>query len=140
MRPVDHLLLAGLRAREVERRDAGVDAEVGGALDGAQHLGRLEELLGRDAPAVQAGAADPALLDQGDVQPGRRSVERGRVAGRPSTEDHDVELLGQDGHLPEPAPSGAGQLSRADVAILPGRNPQPVIPESNVPRPAADLD
>ena len=79
----------------------GVDAEVGRPLDGAQHLGRLEELLGRDAAPVQAGPADPALLDERDVEPGGRAVERGRVAGRTAAEDHDVELLGQDGHLLE---------------------------------------
>jgi hypothetical protein len=50
---------------------------------------------------VEAGAADATLLDQGDVEPGGRAVERGRVAGRSATQDHDVELLGQDGHLLE---------------------------------------
>ena len=50
---------------------------------------------------MQAGPADAPLLDEGDVEPGRRAVERGRVAARTTTEDHDVELLGQDGHLLE---------------------------------------
>ena len=46
----------------------------------AQHLGGLQQLLGRDAAAVQARAADPPLLDHRDVQAGGRAVERGRVA------------------------------------------------------------
>ena len=66
---VDHLLLAGLRAVEVEDGHPGVDAEVGRPLDGAQDLGRLEQLLGRDAAPVQARPADPALLDERDVSP-----------------------------------------------------------------------
>ena len=45
---------------EIDRGRRRVHAELGRALHGAQHLGRLEQLLGRDAPAVQAGAADPA--------------------------------------------------------------------------------
>ena len=124
--PVDDLALAGLRARQVERRHAGVDAEVGRPLDGPQHLGRLEQLLGRDASPVQARPADATLLDQGDVEPRRRAVERGRVAGRPSTEDHDVELLGQDGHLLRSRPGAFAHrplVTVRDPAILPGETP-----------------
>ena len=116
---VDHLLLAGLRAAEVEGGHPGVDAEVGRPLDGAQDLGRLEQLLGRDASPVQAHPADAALLHERDVQPGRGPVQRGGVAGRPTAEDHDVELLGQDGHLLEaPGPVHHGTV-RASRAVFP---------------------
>jgi hypothetical protein len=50
---------------------------------------------------VQAGPTDPDLLDQGHFETGRRAVQRGRVPSRTATQDHDVELLGQDGHLLE---------------------------------------
>ncbi len=99
--PVDDLALARLRPGQVERRHPRVDAEVRRPLDRAQHLGGLQELLGRDATPVQAGPTDPDLLDQRDVETGRRAVQRGRVPSRTATEDHDVELLGQDGHLLE---------------------------------------
>ena len=106
-------------------------AEVGGARDRAQDLGRLEELLGRDAAPVETRPADPVLLDERDVQAGRGAVQRGRVAGRATAEDHDVELLGQNGHLlelPRSERHGTDRSSRADPAILPGGTPSPVIP------------
>ena len=81
-RVVDDLLLAGLADREVDDRLAGFDAELLGAGDVAERRGRLEELLGRDAPAVQAGAADLVLLDHGDRE-ARRSRRRARLRSRP---------------------------------------------------------
>ena len=92
------LLLAGQAGGEIERRLAGVDAELLGVADGAQHLGGLQQLLRGDAPPVQAGPADARLLDHGDVQAGRRAVERGRVATRAAAEDDDVVVIGH-GHL-----------------------------------------
>ena len=124
--PVDDLALAGLRAGQVERGDPGVDAEVGSPLDRAQHLGGLEKLLGRDATPVQAGPADPTLLHECDVEPRRRAVERGRVARRTATQDHDVELLGQDGHLLEftgAAQERATRPSHAEPRHSSRRNP-----------------
>src|SRR5262249_61765728 len=88
--------LAGAR---VERRLlAGVEADLFWAGDRAQLLGGLEELLGRDAPPVQTRAADPFALDQRDAQACRRAVQRGGITARSSSEDDDIELLGQDGH------------------------------------------
>ena len=92
--PVDDLLLAGLARAEVERRRARVDAELLGAAHRAEHLGGLEQLLGRDAAAVQAGAADALLLDERDAQAGRRAVERGRVPAGSATEDDDIDVFG----------------------------------------------
>ena len=97
--PVDDLVLAGQRRRPVDRGLAGVDAvlrrlvhvEVGG--------GRLEQLLGRDAPDVEAGAAEPALLDHGDVQPRRGPVERRGVAAGTAADDDDVVVISRGDHL-----------------------------------------
>ena len=47
----------------------GLHAELLGAGHRAEHVRRLEELLGRDAAAVQARAADLVLLDHGDASP-----------------------------------------------------------------------
>jgi hypothetical protein len=90
---VDHLLLALDGAGPVDADLAHLEAELGGALDRAVHVGALEELLGRDAADVQAGAAQLVLLDEGDAQPGRGPVERRRVAARAAADDHDVEVL-----------------------------------------------
>ena len=104
---VDDLLLAGLAGSQVERRLARVDAELLGAGDRAQHLGRLEQLLRRDAAAVKARATDSLLLDQGDSLAHRGAVQGGRVPGRPTAEDHDVELLSHFTSFPR---CGAGYL------------------------------
>ena len=108
---IDHCLLAGLRFGEVHGRCRGVHSEFGGAPHRAEDLGRLQELLGRNAPTVQARAADAALLDHRDVHPGRRPVERGRVATGPTAENHEVEIVGQ-GHLgSRMAKDGGGGVS-----------------------------
>src|SRR5262249_22093073 len=117
------------------------DPEVGGPLDRAQHLGRLEQLLRGDAALVKAGAPDPALLHERDVQARGRSVERGRVARRPTSEDHDVELLGQDGHLLAlriPRWRETRIVTVRNSAILPGATPQRFIRFPNVHSAAID--
>ncbi len=96
---VHHGVLAVLADREVERHRGDADAELLGALDRAVHRGRLEELLGRDAAAVQAGPADLVPLDDGDGQPRGGAVERGGVAARSAADHDDVELF-FGGHRP----------------------------------------
>ena len=91
--PVDDLLLALLRHRQVEDGLARLHAEFLGSGHGAHDLGRLQQLLGRDAAPVQAGAANPRLFDHPDGQPGGGPVQRGGVATRPAPEDDDVEFL-----------------------------------------------
>ena len=44
------------------------------------HLGGVQDRLGRDAAAVQAGAADLVLLDQRDAQPELGRAQRAGVA------------------------------------------------------------
>ena len=67
---VDDLLLALLGDREVDGRGAGLDAELAGVVDVPEHGSRLEERLGRDAPAVEARAAETVLLDECHLHPG----------------------------------------------------------------------
>ena len=98
-RPVDDLVLAGQRRAPVDRGLAGVDAEVGRLVDVQVGGGRLEELLGRDAPDVEAGAAELPLLDHRDVEAGGRAVQRGGVAAGTAADDDDVVVLGRGDHL-----------------------------------------
>jgi hypothetical protein len=51
----------------------------------------MEEGLGRDAALVQAGAAELALLDQGNVQAQLRCPQGACVAAAATAEDDDVE-------------------------------------------------
>ena len=99
---------------EVERRLAGVDAELLGAADGAQHLGGLQQLLGRDAAPVQAGPADPRLLDHRDVaaRPRRRTA-------RPRS--HPARRRGRRRRSAQPRVT-SGSVGRADGHCLAPRH------------------
>ena len=102
---IDDLLLAGLGDGQVDRWALPPSTPNSLALGHrAEHVGRLEQLLGRHAPHVEAGAAHLGLLDEGDVEPGRGPVQRGGVPGRPSSHHHDVvvgaiSVLGRRTHL-----------------------------------------
>ena len=88
--PVYHLLLALLADHEVDGGITDRDPELGGMSHGAQHRGRLEEFLGRDAAHVEAGATQLRLLDEADVEAGCRGEEGSGVAGRAPTDHYDV--------------------------------------------------
>ena len=96
---IDHLLLAGLGLGELDRRRVDDDPELLGSGDGAVDGRGLEELLGRYATAMQAGAANLFLLDHGDVESGQTAAQGCGIAGRTATDDNDVELLGRRDHL-----------------------------------------
>ena len=100
---IHDLALASLADREVHRDPRGLDAKVLRVLDGAVHVGRLQELLGRHAAPMQAGAADLVALDDRDIEPGGRPVEGGRVAAGPSADHDHVELLDLVGHGTTPS-------------------------------------
>ncbi len=106
---------ACLRVCEVASSSAGSEVSTPNSAappHGPQHLGGLEQLLGRDAAPVQAGAADPLLLDDGDVHAGARAVERGRVPARTATEDDEIEVVGH-GRAPFFARSFAVRFAKA---------------------------
>ena len=84
---------------KLTRRRAGLDAELGGVGDVAVDRGRLEERLGRDAATVEARAAEGVHLDHGDLDAGRRRVERGGVPTGSSADDDEIELIGRRDHL-----------------------------------------
>ena len=91
---VDHAVLPVLADRELQRAARATwTPKSRGRTDGAVHGGGLEELLGRDAAPMQAGAADLVPLDDGHREPGCGSVERRGVPAGPATNDDDVELV-----------------------------------------------
>src|SRR6188508_95370 len=83
---------------------------------------RFEQRLGRDATAVEAGAADLVLVDECHLQPELARPERRGIPARARTEHDEIEVIGRaDGH-------GSGSLGmprrwrhRADVEGLRGR-------------------
>ena len=82
--------------REVDERHRRVDAEVGRVGHGAVHRRGLEQLFGRDAADVQAGAPDLVEFDQADVETGARAVERCRIPAGPAPDDHHIVLRAQN--------------------------------------------
>mgnify|MGYP001793957483 CR=1 FL=1 len=51
-----------------------------GGADGLDEARRLEQRLGRDAPAMEAGPADLVLIDKGDLQAELAGPEGGGIA------------------------------------------------------------
>ena len=88
--PVNDLVLAGEGGRPIERGFGRTDTELLGPGDGLVDRCRLEPCLCRNAPADQARAADPLLLDERDGEPEVVGVERGGVAAGSPTDDDDV--------------------------------------------------
>ena len=70
----------------------GLDAELAGVGDVTVDRGRLEERLGRDATTIEAGAADVGHLDQCDLEPGGRGVQRGSVTAGAAADDDEIEF------------------------------------------------
>jgi hypothetical protein len=86
-------MLAGLTRRQVERGLSGVHAELFGPRDGPQYLGRLQELFGWYAPAMQAGPADAFLFDQPDPKTSGGAIERCGIPSWAATENDHIELV-----------------------------------------------
>ena len=87
--PALRLLAAG-QSGSGSTPSGSLHAVLAGVLDRAEHLGGVQQRLGRDAAAVQAGAADLVLLHHRDRQPGRRGVEGRRVSAGAAAEDDEV--------------------------------------------------
>ena len=81
---------------EVDAGRAGVDAELAAARTRCGRRGRSRAAPWRGCTPREAGAAEPALLDQCDVEPCARAVERRRVAAGAATDDDDVEVSGRE--------------------------------------------
>src|SRR5258706_284308 len=81
-------VFVGVDGLHVYAAEARLDAELLGLTGGVGHLTGVQERLGRDAAAVQAGAAELVFFDQRDRQAELRGAERGRVAPAPAAEDN----------------------------------------------------
>ena len=100
---IDDRLLAGLRDGEVDLGRTHLEAELAGAEDRAVNVRGLEQLLGRDAPDVQARA--PILfpsITYAMLSPAEAPYECGGVTTGAAADDHHVvvPVLGRRTHLP----------------------------------------
>ena len=78
----------------VERDLAGdVDAELGRLLDLVEHVRGFEKRLGRNAAAVETGAAELEFFDDGDIETELLGADRGDIAAGAAAEDDEIELM-----------------------------------------------
>jgi len=95
----DDTVLVGIDAVHVDRLEGGLDAELRTLAGGVGDLRRMQQRFGRDTTHVEAGAAQLALLDQGDGQPQLGGPQRAGVTAAASTQNDDVErVLGGSRH------------------------------------------
>jgi hypothetical protein len=88
--PVHDLVLVGVDAGHVHTVQLRADPESLAVPGQVGDLRRVQQGLGRDAPPVQAGPADPVLLDEHNPLAKLGRAERARIAAAAATEDHDV--------------------------------------------------
>src|SRR5690606_21984496 len=115
-RALDHL-------SEIERGAGDGKAVVAEMAEGLEHLAGLQQRLGRDAPPVQADAAEGVALDDGGLHAELRGADRRDVAARAGADHDDVEVRCHTAvsayrrrRIPTPRvnhQSGAGPTSRA---------------------------
>ncbi|CPU65290.1 Uncharacterised protein [Mycobacteroides abscessus] len=95
----DDAVLVRVDSRHVDALERAAHAELRALAGAVGELGRVEQRLGGDAPVVQAGAAEPARLDERDVETELGGTQRGGVAGAASAQDDDVEWCAGFGHV-----------------------------------------
>ena len=88
--PADDAIAVLVHLDHVDAVQRGVHAEVGALTGAVGDLCRVEQCLGRDAAAVQAGAAELVLVDEDDGHAKLARAERAGVAAAAATEDDEV--------------------------------------------------
>jgi hypothetical protein len=88
--PVDHRVLVLLHARYVNASERGLDAELRALLGLVRDLGRVQQSLGRDAAAMQAGPADLVFFDQRHTLAELGRAQRAGVSATAAPEHDDV--------------------------------------------------
>ena len=88
----DLLAIRGDR-RDVDAGQRRVHAVLRRLARDIRYLGRVQERLGRDAPDVEAGAAQLVLLDEADGQAELAGTKRSRIPATSAAEDDKVEIL-----------------------------------------------
>ena len=103
---VDRVLLVGLHLRPVDRRAFALEAHVGKVMFGfVQHMGGMQQRLGRDTADVQARAAQRlAPFDTGGFEAQLGTADRGHIAAGAGADDDDIVA----GHGRSPWWSGMG--------------------------------
>jgi len=91
---VDDRRLPLLGGGPVEGDVVGDEPERGSAFGQRVQLRRLQQRLGRDAAADQAGPAKPILLDDRRLRAQLRGPDGGHVTARPTTYHRDIEGIG----------------------------------------------
>ena len=85
-----HAVLAAEEERHVHRRLTHNNAKGGGVLDRLQHPDALQQRLGRDAAAVEAGAAQVVPFHQGDGATQSGCPQGGHITGGTAADDQDA--------------------------------------------------
>ena len=88
-----HLVAAAGGGRVVEAHLAGVDAEAVPLANLVEQSGALQQRLGGDAAAVQAGAAHLVRLNDGGAQAQLPGADGGDIAAGAPAQDDDVKAL-----------------------------------------------
>src|SRR6187549_1646373 len=92
---VDDLALVALRLQHVELRVDDLDAEVGAVPRLVEQLRGVEQRLGRDAPAMQTGAAElRVLLDHRHLHAELTGADARDVPARAAADDDEVVVEG----------------------------------------------
>lgn len=86
----DHPCLVGPQCTDVDALEGGVDAVLAAVAGQVGDLGGTQHRLGRDAPAVQAGAADLVAFDDGDGETEVGGAQNARVPAAAPADDDDV--------------------------------------------------
>ena len=89
---LDHLVLVSLHRREVDPHVADLDAKGTGAANLGDQVRSIEQSLRRNAPHVEAGAANEFLFDDGHMQAQLRGSQSGHVATGARPDDRYVDL------------------------------------------------
>jgi hypothetical protein len=88
--PVDDRLLVGQHGGHVDALEGRPDAELLAVPRGVGDLGRVQQRLGRDTPAVQAGPPDLVLFDQGHALAELGRAQRAGVPAAAAPQHDDV--------------------------------------------------
>ena len=120
--PPDHGVLPCAERREVDLRLPERDAVLGHLLRLRDDLRRVQQRLGRDAPDVQADAAERVVaLDERRLQPQVGSAEGSCVPARPGPDDHDLRRLVDLALVRRCGPCGLGDDLRLGLVGRRGR-------------------
>ena len=111
--PIDDAVLVLVDPRHVDALEGRLDADLLALASGVGDLGGVEQGLGRDAAAVQAGAADLAAFDHDHREVELGGAQRAGITAAAAAKDDEVgSLRVSHGHV---------SLNRGGAPIVPPR-------------------